>query len=179
VKLDVIENPELDAHQTTPLHKDSFLRSAAEHQRVNRERAGAGRGSGLLIDEGPQNLAVELPDGRQRKRVDDMNLAWIFVTADPLSCPCDQFRFGGGVSLRERDECHDLLPMLLVRPPDNSGRGHGRVLEQGVLDVAGVDIEAAADDQVLLAVDDEQEAVLVEVNRRLRCAATRCAERLP
>src|SRR5437764_11811029 len=37
------------------------------------------------------------------------------------------------------------------------------MLEQGVLDIARVHVEPTADDQILLAVDDEQVALLVEV----------------
>jgi hypothetical protein len=39
------------------------------------------------------------------------------------------------------------------------------VLEQHLLDLARVDVVAAADDEVLLAVDDEEVAVLVHVGQ--------------
>ena len=63
----------------------------------------------------------------------------------------------------QRDEGHDLLAGAGIRPADHPGDLHRGMLDQRVLDVAGVDVEAAADDQVLLAVDDEQISVLVVV----------------
>ena len=53
--------------------------------------------------------------------------------------------------------------MAGVGPADDAGQRDRGVLDQRVLDVARVDVEAAADDQVLLAVDDVQVAVRVPV----------------
>ena len=47
--------------------------------------------------------------------------------------------------------------------PDDGAVLHGRVLHQRLLDLGGVDVEAAGDDHVLGPVDDEEEAVVVEV----------------
>src|SRR5947209_20401683 len=64
---------------------------------------------------------------------------------------------GGG------DEGDHLLAVAGIRAADHCRHLDCGMLEQGVLDIAGVDVEATTDDQVLLAVDDEQVAVLVEI----------------
>ena len=48
-----------------------------------------------------------------------------------------------------------------------------RVRHQHLLDLARVHVEAAADDHVLLAIDDEEEAVLVAACRGRRCGTSR------
>ena len=52
---------------------------------------------------------------------------------------------------------------MLVRRADHRRLDHGRVRVEHVLDVLGIDVLPAGDDHVLLAVDDEQVAVLVTV----------------
>ena len=61
------------------------------------------------------------------------------------------------------DRGADLLAEGLVRDADDGGLGDGGVLVEHLLDLARVDVQPAADDQVLLAVDDEEVAVLVHV----------------
>jgi hypothetical protein len=68
-----------------------------------------------------------------------------------------------GAAGRERHERDDLLADLRVRPADDGAAVTLGVREQDVLDVARVDVEAVADDEVLDAVDDVEVAVLVEV----------------
>jgi hypothetical protein len=61
------------------------------------------------------------------------------------------------------DHGHDFLAEPLVGHSDHGGLGHARVGVQHILDLAGVHVVPAADDELLLPADDEQEAVLVEV----------------
>ena len=68
-----------------------------------------------------------------------------------------QRRAGAG-----RDERDHLLAADRVRPADDRRRGDARVLEQHLLDVAGEDVHPAADDEVLLPVDQPEVAVGVE-----------------
>src|SRR4029453_17866659 len=62
----------------------------------------------------------------------------------------------------ELDERDDLLAVDIVRPSDDPRRRDGRVIQQCLLDVPWKDVEAAADDQILLAVDDVDVPVVVE-----------------
>ena len=57
----------------------------------------------------------------------------------------------------------DPLAPLLVGQPDHRAVAHRGVLHQRLLDLGRVDVEAAGDDHVLQAVDDEQVALVVEV----------------
>ena len=61
------------------------------------------------------------------------------------------------------DHGGDPLAPLLVRQPDHRAVLDGRVRHQRLLDLGRVHVEAAGDDHVLGPVDDEQEAVVVEV----------------
>ena len=63
----------------------------------------------------------------------------------------------------QRDGGADLLAQLGVRHCHDRRLGDGRVLVEHLLDLAGIDVVAAADDQVLLAIDDEEVAVLVDL----------------
>src|SRR4029450_10342374 len=56
---------------------------------------------------------------------------------------------------------HRLAP-LLVRHADHRAVLHRGMAPQHLLDLAGEDVEAAGDDHVLLAIDDVDEAVLVD-----------------
>jgi hypothetical protein len=57
----------------------------------------------------------------------------------------------------------DPLAPLVVRQADDGAVLNRRVLHDRLLDLGGVDVEAAGDHHVLRAVDDEQEVVVVEV----------------
>src|SRR6516225_6571530 len=59
-------------------------------------------------------------------------------------------------------EGHRRLAPLLARNADHGDIDHVRVLEQQHLDVGGIDVEAAGNDHVLLAVEQDDEAVLVD-----------------
>jgi hypothetical protein len=73
------------------------------------------------------------------------------------------------------DEGDDLLAPLGARPPDHRHLGDRRVLQQHFLDLARIDVAAAADDHVLGAVLQRQEAVAHRERRRRRYAASRRA----
>ena len=65
----------------------------------------------------------------------------------------------------EHDERDHFLAHARVRLADDGGLCHGWVTEKDLLDLARIDVVAAADHQVLLAVDDEQIAVLVDISQ--------------
>src|SRR5215216_5845460 len=111
----------------------------------------------------PELLAIHFADRRQREVRDDSDLARILVRAEAALRVVHQLALLELDARAYLDECHDLLAVRLVGTADHAGRLDSRVLEQRVFDVAREDVEAAPDDQVLLAIDDEQVAVGVEV----------------
>ena len=66
------------------------------------------------------------------------------------------------LAVLEHDRRADLLAQLGVRDAEDGRLAYGRMLVEHLLDLARIDVVAAADDQVLLAVDDEEVAVLVD-----------------
>ena len=62
----------------------------------------------------------------------------------------------------QQHDGRDLLAQHLVRDAEHGAVGDGGVLEQRGLDLGAVDVLAAADDHVLGAVGDEDEAFVVE-----------------
>ena len=78
------------------------------------------------------------------------------MSAEPSVEVFQQVSLGeGGVGAAYDDGSSDLSPAV-VGDADDGRLGHGRVLEEAVLDLDGRDVLAAADDHVLLAVDDGQ-----------------------
>ena len=69
----------------------------------------------------------------------------------------------GGIGRGAQDDGRgDGLAPLGVGAAEHAGLGHGRVLEQGGLDLGGHHVLAAGDDRVDLAAGDDQAAVRVE-----------------
>ena len=62
----------------------------------------------------------------------------------------------------ERHGRADLFAQRLVRDAEHRRLADGRVLVEHLLELARIDVVATADDQVLLAIDDEVIAVLVD-----------------
>ena len=91
-----------------------------------------------------------------------MHLARVLVPAQPLATPGEQL-LGRDGRAGERDVRHDLLAEPAVGTPDHSGRRDRGVRQQHVLHVAGVDVEATPDDEVLDPVHDVEVAVGIEV----------------
>ena len=69
---------------------------------------------------------------------------------------------GAGTVARD-DEAHDPLAVLGIGRPDRRRVPDGRVAVQHLVDLAGHDVLAAADDDVLLAIGDVHVAVGVDV----------------
>ena len=89
-------------------------------------------------------------------------MARVLVGGDPVADECDDLGGVGAGAGFERDRGTDLLAEALVRDAEHGGLGHRGVLVDDLLDLAGVDVEPAADDQVLLAVHDGEVAVGVD-----------------
>src|SRR3569623_667194 len=65
--------------------------------------------------------------------------------------------------IRRDDERDHLFTMLIVGQPDHRGLANAGVSEQHVLDLSWIDVVPGADDQLLLAIHEEQVAVLIQV----------------
>src|SRR5512132_2016048 len=91
-----------------------------------------------------------------------MHLSRGLVAADARLAEADQRVGSDLLALTELDDRDALLAVDVVRPADDARRRDGRVLQQRLLDVPWKDVEAAPNDQVLLAVDDVDVPVVVE-----------------
>src|SRR5439155_16413052 len=80
----------------------------------------------------------------------------------PLGYVPAQRVFVDGGAVAQPDDGTHLFPQLGVREADHGDVADVGVLEQGALDLGGVDVLAPADDDVLDAVDHVEPAALVE-----------------
>ena len=100
-------------------------------------------------------LALEHLEARaERELVDEPDLARVLVLAQVLPRPVDQLVSVDRLPGRGHDDGADLLAVHVVGHADHRDLRDGRVPGQHLLDLARVDVEAAPDHQVLLAVDD-------------------------
>src|SRR5919107_544356 len=107
-------------------------------------------------------LALEdLAGSRHRQRVAELDDPGALVGGHLLPAPGDQVVLGDLGARLSDDEGLDLLAEGLVRDADHGRQGDRLVGEEHLLDLAGVHVEAAADDHVLGPVDDVVVAVLV------------------
>src|SRR3954464_4765022 len=97
-----------------------------------------------------------------RELVDEPDMARVLVRRDALLDEGAKLVGLQGLALLERDGRSDLLAERLVRDAHDGGFPDARVLVEDLLDLARGHVVAAADDQVLLAVDDEEVTVLVD-----------------
>src|SRR3974390_2262672 len=74
----------------------------------------------------------------------------------------DQIVWTEGRALLKRDEAHDLFSVDAVGNADGRGFHHLRPLRQNRVDLERGDVDAAANDQLLLAAGDMEEAGFVE-----------------
>jgi hypothetical protein len=67
-----------------------------------------------------------------------------------------------GGTVRRNDEGDDDLSQVGIGLTDHRDLGHDRIAEQHFLDLAGIDVAVAGDDQVLGTILEGQKAILVE-----------------
>src|SRR5690606_34489113 len=114
----------------------------------------------------PHTAPAELPGGGARQRRAELDAARVLQLRQPGLAVGEQVGgqvvAGGGAvgGLHERD---DDLPPVLVGDADDDDVADRRVLQQRVLDLGRVDVDAAGDDEVGAAVAHVEPAVLVEV----------------
>src|ERR1035437_5734072 len=122
------------------------------------------RGGLLLLALADLDLALhDLPRRPLGQPLDHVHGARVLVGRNPLLDEGDQLLGIDGLARLGRDHGVDLLAEFLVGHPDDGGLGHLGMHVDDLLDLARVDVEAAADDQLLLAIDDEEEAFVVDV----------------
>src|SRR5690606_6220833 len=118
------------------------------------------------VDAGPVALAdlaaQDLSVGALGQLVHLLDRARPLVGAHAPATPGEEaFLIEGAVRARDHQRVHLLAP-LLAGDADDDGLLHVRMRVQGFLHFPGIDVAAAGDDHLLLAVGDVEEAVLVE-----------------
>src|SRR6185295_19422820 len=98
-----------------------------------------------------------------RQLVDEAHLARALVVGEPILTELEQALGGQRRAVPDDDPRGDVLAEHGMGHAGHRGLAHVGVLEEHGFDVRRVDVVAAADDHVLLAPADVEEAVLVEV----------------
>src|SRR5215207_9388113 len=158
----------------------AFTRSSNEPARTSSRRPGSWRSSSRVAGDGTR-VRFELKDletlcdpGRRAdlafedlarralgQLVDEPDLARILVGGDALLDEALHVLGRRAGSRLQGDRGTDLLAQTVVWDAHDRDLADGGMLVEDLFDLARVDVEPAADDQLLLAVDDEEVAVLV------------------
>src|SRR5258705_8901910 len=119
--------------------------------------------SGCGLGAGYANLAAQnFPGGALGQLVDEPHLAGVFVGSDPVFDEGADLRGGGADARFEHDGGADLFAEQFVGDADDGGLGDGGMLVEHLLDLARIHVVAAADDELLLSIDDVVAAVFVD-----------------
>src|SRR5918993_775635 len=125
-----------------------------------------GRGTVRVQREGPVQLAQfalqDLPDGAPRQLLDQVHRGQPLRLAYLLVEPSQEVRTADAMADRRHDEGDRRFTPLLGGYTDDGHVDDRRMATHDRLEVARIDVEAAADDHVLLAVEQGQEALRVE-----------------
>src|SRR6478736_5085551 len=103
---------------------------------------------------GAQLLLVDLPVEQARQRIEEIDAARFLVARDQIAAVLDELVLAGRAGRPQHDAGLDRLPPAAVRHADDGRLQHRRMRQQRLLDFARIDVFAARDDHVLLAVDD-------------------------
>src|SRR5262249_32696027 len=130
--------------------------SAPLRQAEGSARAGRGDLCGLFGDQlAPQYFA----DQALGQLLAELDLLRHFVASPPYAAIVHGLLLGGRLDVPQHYVYLDCFAPALVRNADGHDLAHFRVLEQRLFHVSRVDVHAAGDDQVLLAIDDAEKAV--------------------
>src|SRR5205814_1470140 len=111
-----------------------------------------------------QFVARQLADRGARQFLDELDGRWQLVLAELAGEEGAEFIDGERRRARaQRDEGFGRLAAVIVGNADHDHLEHGRVGVDRLLDHLRIDVEAAGDDHVLLAVDQEKVAVVIAV----------------
>ena len=120
-----------------------------------------GRLPGLLL--GHQLLLGELPDHGLRQFVAELHMTRTLDPRELVVEESQQLLGAQGLVLLEPHVGLGHLALVLVGHAGDRDFGDGRMAVDRLLHHARIDVVAGADDEVLDAVDEEQEAVFVEI----------------
>src|SRR5918994_6958886 len=153
--------------ETAKRGSDSFR--LARHSATNRSTSSmSSRVGGIRAARGPGDVVAQqvlhhLPGRVARQLVDEGDLPRALVVREVLGAErLELVALDVGVGLAH-DKGGDVLTEHVVRYADDRGLAHRRVFEDHALDVSRVHVVPAADDEVLLASDEVEEPVVVEV----------------
>ena len=104
---------------------------------------------------------LHLPCGPLRQSVDDSNSVWMLVPRNLILEEIAQFFVGGRGSGVERYGSNHLLTEFLMLGTYDCGFCHGMVFVEHFFNLSGVYIKAAADDKILLTINDEEVSFVV------------------
>src|SRR5437870_4152224 len=105
----------------------------------------------------------ELAGGITRDLGDEVDGARALVVGETLAAEIDDVVRGRVRAVFQLHDGLQLLAPLLVRDADHRDVEHRGVLVDDLLDLRGIDVDAAGDHHVGLAVDDVEVVVLVEI----------------
>lgn len=98
-----------------------------------------------------QLAAKQLPGGKPRNAIDEVDVPRTLEPRKVLGAVVQKSLFhivAVGHRRIELDDCVDDLTELVVRYPEDSGIGDGRVRQQHILGFLGIDVDAPGQDQV-------------------------------
>src|SRR4029453_4156703 len=107
-------------------------------------------------------FAQDLPDGALGEGLHEAHLLRALVAGQPRLAEGHDLVPARRLAGAEPHEGEDVLAHEGIRHPDDRGLRRLRKRVEDLLDLAGVDVEAPADDEVLLALDDVEEALPVQ-----------------
>src|SRR5215212_2439641 len=110
----------------------------------------------------------DLADGAARQRIAELHGSEPLGLAELAVRPVADFLFRGRGAGPAHAERHRRFAPLIAWDADHRHVDHVRMLQQQHLDVGGIDIEATGDDHVLLAVEQDDETVLVDATHVAR-----------
>src|SRR4029453_7170410 len=111
----------------------------------------------------PQQVLHDFPGGVTRQLVDEGDLSRALVVGEVVGAErLELVAADGGIGLAH-DKGGAVLAEHVVRDADDRGLSHLWVLEDHALDIRRVHVVSAPNDEVLLAPDEVQEPVVVEV----------------
>src|SRR5215203_3520341 len=115
-----------------------------------------------------QDAVENFADGRLGEAAAYLDLRGDFELGEAARAVFGQLLGRGRGSCFEDDAGFDRLAAVGVGDADDGGLHHGRVLVEHALDLRRVDVEAAHDNHVLLALDDVGVAVLIHARHVAR-----------
>src|SRR5947209_7972196 len=110
----------------------------------------------------------DLPCRTFREILDKPDFPRVLVRRDALLDVLAQLVVAGTCALLQRDRGRHLLAVLVMGNAQHGGLANIWMLVEHFLDLARVDVVAASDDHLLLAIDDEEVTVFIDLRHIAR-----------